>query len=94
MPFRPLKHLPQEKRVELAVRLLWLSLVYSLLSAPVIVFVWEAPAVALLFAIYGIVAAVTARRLRNTAEPSRAQWVWVIFFIILPLLHMGGAVFL
>ncbi len=94
MPFRPLKHLPQEKRVELAVRLLWLSLVLSLLSAPVIVFLWEAPAVAMLFAIYGSGAAVTARRLRHAAKPSRGQWVCVIFFIILPLLYLGGAAFL
>lgn len=93
MPFRPLKQLPHEKRVEVAVWLLWCSLVYSLLSALVIAILWEDPWVAMLFAIHGTGAAVTARRLRKAAEPSKAQWVCVLLFTILPLFFAVGAVF-
>ena len=93
MPFRPLRHLPHEMRVEVAVRVLWSSLFYSIGSALVAVILSEAAWIAMLFALYGTGAAVTARRLRNAAELSKGQWVCVLFFMILPLFFAVLAVF-
>jgi hypothetical protein len=93
MPFRPFRHIPHEKRVEVAVPVLWCSLVYSILSALVVAILSEAPWIAMLFALYGTGAAVTARHLRNAAELSKGQWLCILVFMILPLFFAVGAVF-
>jgi hypothetical protein len=46
MPFRPFRHIPHEKRVEVAVPVLWCSLVYSILSALVVAILSEPPWIA------------------------------------------------